>query len=313
MSQAQSYYELLGVSRTATADEIRAAYVRLMKRHHPDAAARHDGAPDFASLLNRCYAVLRDPVKRSQHDSQLFATSPMPVMPPRLHHPARRRGKGRSGQVVVLLGAVAFAFSWVALNLGGEQTTWEFAATAAGWVPRPPLHTSNTALPLPNPAVTQRVADRARTVSTRDAEHLSRECFARASRQLHAAIADSCVLFDTAFLYWRTTPVSTSTFPAYFADQVVDDRHKELAIAYGATADERLAALREMAFQALIQGLQVPLPDRATSSRVGDHTFTPPELREGERERLAEANVPQWGTLPLGREHKALDLHSAHR
>lgn len=292
MSQVQSYYGLLGVDRTATTQEIRAAYLRLMKRHHPDAAARDNGTAGLAPLLNTCYAVLSDPVKRSQHDAQLLASSPVPRAPPRLHHPPRRRGKNSSGQVVGLVGTVAFALSWIALDLVGERTRREVAATAAGWIPRSSSDVKSPALPLPDTAVTNRMADLARTLSMRDAEHFSRECFAAARRQLNPGNADSCVLFDAALLYWRKTPDLTSAFPAYFADQVVDDRHSEIAIAYGSSAERRLVNLREMALQALMQRLQLAPLEPPTSSPVGDRTLTPPELREGERERLAAINVP---------------------
>lgn len=292
MREPKSYYELLGVSRTATADEIRAAYLRLMKRHHPDAAAHHDGAPDFVPLLNRCYAVLRDPVKRSQHDAQIVASSSMPVTPPRLHTLPRQTGKCRRGEVVLFVGAVAFSLSWVVLDLVAERMAPALTATAAGWLSRPPARTTNMVLRLPDRQVIQRMAALARTVSTRNAEDFSRECFATASRQLTTSIADSCVVFDTAFLYWRQTPVSTSDLSAYFADEVVDDRHNELATVYGASAHERLASLREAAFQALIRGLQVPPSASLASSEADDNMVIPSELLHEERERLAAASVP---------------------
>lgn len=291
MGKAQSYYELLGVSRTATAEEIRSAYVHLMKRHHPDAAARADGAPDFAALLNRCYAVLRDPVRRSSYDAKLLASDQVRVAPPRLHRPPPRRAKSRSVQLVVLFGA-AIAMTWIILNFAKEQPGRELAATAAGWSAQPRVSPAGTALPLPDAAATEQTVDLARTVSIRDAERVSRDCFARASSQPNIAVSDSCVLFDTAFLYWRKTPTSTSTFPAYFADQVVDSRHNELAVAYRASGEERLAALREIAFRALIKGMQVPPPESLLSSATDDEIAVHSELREGERDHLAEANVP---------------------
>ena len=45
MSAKRDYYEVLGVSRTATADEIRKAYRRLARQYHPD-VNKDDGAED---------------------------------------------------------------------------------------------------------------------------------------------------------------------------------------------------------------------------------------------------------------------------
>ena len=63
----RTYYEIFGVSRTATGDEIRTAYIGLMKQYHPDVADEpaDSKAPEMVALLNRCYAVLRDPRKRA--------------------------------------------------------------------------------------------------------------------------------------------------------------------------------------------------------------------------------------------------------
>lgn len=290
MGKAQSYYEVLGVSRTATAEEIRSAYVNLMKRNHPDAAVRDDGAPDFAALLNRCYAVLRDPVRRSDYDAELSAPDQLRVARPSLYHSVCGGGEGTLTKLLMLFGA-AIGLIWILLNLAREQP--ELATTAAEWIARSRVAAAGTALPLPDAAATQQTVDLARTVSIRDAERVSRDCFARASRQPNIAGSDSCVLFDTAFLYWRKTPASSSTFPAYFADQVVYSRHNELAAACGASAEKRLSALREMALGALIEAVQAYPGESQVSSERDDHVVVSSEPRQRERDRLAKVNVPQ--------------------
>jgi curved DNA-binding protein len=64
------YYEALGVSRTATEKEIKTAYRKLARQHHPDL---HQGdakkaAEEKFKIINEAYEVLGDPEKRSKYD-----------------------------------------------------------------------------------------------------------------------------------------------------------------------------------------------------------------------------------------------------
>lgn len=60
-----NHYEMLGVKRNASADEIRAAYRRLASKHHPD---RRGGDEQLFKAIQRAYDVLSDPVKRKFFD-----------------------------------------------------------------------------------------------------------------------------------------------------------------------------------------------------------------------------------------------------
>ncbi|ROR71757.1 molecular chaperone DnaJ [Bogoriella caseilytica] len=60
------YYEILGVSRDASAEDIKKAYRKMARRYHPDVAGE-EGAEKFKDL-GRAYEVLADPEKRRMYD-----------------------------------------------------------------------------------------------------------------------------------------------------------------------------------------------------------------------------------------------------
>jgi curved DNA-binding protein len=67
MSQ-RDYYEVLGVSRSAPADEIKKAYRRLAKQHHPDANPDAPGAQKKFAEITEAYEVLGDEEKRQKYN-----------------------------------------------------------------------------------------------------------------------------------------------------------------------------------------------------------------------------------------------------
>lgn len=66
---AKDYYRLLGVSETASADEIKKAYRRLAKQYHPDANPNNKEAADKFKEVGEAYGVLSDDTKRKQYDA----------------------------------------------------------------------------------------------------------------------------------------------------------------------------------------------------------------------------------------------------
>jgi curved DNA-binding protein len=66
--QFRDYYETLGVSKTATADEIRTAFRKLARKHHPDVAKDKKAAEEKFKEINEAYEVLSDPEKRKKYD-----------------------------------------------------------------------------------------------------------------------------------------------------------------------------------------------------------------------------------------------------
>jgi len=76
MTPTSNYYELLGVKKDATADEIKKAFRKLARKHHPDAG----GEEEKFKQINEAYETLSDPEKRAQYDQygQYFGGGGMP-------------------------------------------------------------------------------------------------------------------------------------------------------------------------------------------------------------------------------------------
>jgi curved DNA-binding protein CbpA len=75
MAQTDDYYRVLGVSQDASASEIRRAYRRLARQHHPDRNPKPDGPERFRTLAE-AYAVLNDPARRARYDHTIRPPAP---------------------------------------------------------------------------------------------------------------------------------------------------------------------------------------------------------------------------------------------
>ncbi|MDQ3642421.1 MAG: J domain-containing protein [Actinomycetota bacterium] len=107
-----THYQVLGISESASDDEVRQAYRRLVKAAHPDAA----GDPAQFRLVTEAYDVLSDPAQRRAYDRTLSpAWAPAP--------PARRRTYGRYGLVLVALvvaGVLGLLAATTGLSVGDD-------------------------------------------------------------------------------------------------------------------------------------------------------------------------------------------------
>src|SRR6202166_4700523 len=64
----KDYYSPLGVAKTATAKEIKQAYWKLARKHHPDVNPDEKSAEAKFKEINEAYEVLGDPEKRKKYD-----------------------------------------------------------------------------------------------------------------------------------------------------------------------------------------------------------------------------------------------------
>ncbi|WP_310394806.1 J domain-containing protein [Hymenobacter sp.] len=64
----KDYYKALGVEKTATADQIKKAYRKLARQHHPDVNPNDNGAEQRFKEINEANEVLSDPDKRKKYD-----------------------------------------------------------------------------------------------------------------------------------------------------------------------------------------------------------------------------------------------------
>src|SRR6202790_4552609 len=120
----QDYYELLGVSRDAKADEIRKSYRKLARKYHPDLNPGDKAAEDRFKKVQEAYDVLSDAKKRQVYDQHGFYSD---------HIPPGGPSGGGAGHPDPGMGFGGFDFSEYMNQSGGAQQPGGGAAGAGAF------------------------------------------------------------------------------------------------------------------------------------------------------------------------------------
>src|SRR6201995_150038 len=80
----KDYYSLLGIKKTATADEVRKAFRKLARKHHPDVNPGDKKAEERFKEISEANDILSDEKKRRVYDALGYYTDQIDRRPPRL-------------------------------------------------------------------------------------------------------------------------------------------------------------------------------------------------------------------------------------
>jgi DnaJ-like protein len=259
MTSGPTYYDLFGVSPAATPAQLRAAYLSLMKQHHPDLVdgCERPAASDFSAFVNHSYAVLRNPDARARYNAHLadqsfLKWSRIPkrraLLTGAVHRSRPSRWDRSSlGAGFLIVATIGVALAAAMLPPRAPEISWAAAPQAA--------RAQGPALPEAVVLDEFQARDQARRaiLATREEAVLSsQDCFRSARNRLSRRDTELCVIFDEAYLDWQDASSVPLGRDDYFNQLVVGIRHRDALAALGSAQPVRLDQLRDIALNALL-------------------------------------------------------------
>jgi hypothetical protein len=263
-----THYQVLGVHSKADTASIRAAYLRLIKRHHPDrgpSGASHVQITD----INLAYSVLRDARKRAEYDEQLLRQWLRSQPPPLRRHPPMRMSLPRQRRNALMLRTALLAAAILLVAIPSDMFVDTSPALSDGETqasvlvperpkaPAPAPLTAPLAAPVLDPGI-ENIIEVALAIPVDDAQATSLRCYEEIRGLRAASAADRCVAFDLATSFWQDGDFKTAAQHTYFDRAAMRRRHRKVLAALDPThASDRLQALDRYAISALVDTLKV--------------------------------------------------------
>ena len=91
-----NHYKTLELQQTATQTDIKQAYHRLAKQHHPDSRGREPSDHERIAQINQAYEILGDPAARKRYDGQHGGVRSQNIDDIQAEYQKRRREIGRA-------------------------------------------------------------------------------------------------------------------------------------------------------------------------------------------------------------------------
>ena len=221
----QNHYQILGVSTDADAAQIRAAYVVLLKRYHPDQASSRE-APENGPQIQRiiaAYRTLKDPKSRARYDAAFprVARSAPPRNPPsRFAREIRRAASRFKLDPEAITYAVILVVAALGLLLLVSWFIQEPRASGKAIAARSSLQELAARTQL------EGAVRNAGMMSRAEASNFSLRCFAAAQRGRDPLATDMCIGFDMAYVYWRDSIGGPLVTDPYFQPEAMDSRFR---------------------------------------------------------------------------------------